>query len=286
MQPFRTAILSAAIALIAAPLWAQSFPTRGDTPVTDDAEIIDAATEARMVARLNAVAAETGARVEVVTLPSAMLYTMGEDIDVYAGLLADEFGLAATPEGEWALLLVFRDDRELRLETGPAYGDAAAARQAIVDELIVPAFAEDNYAKGIEDGVNGLLDRLVAPPPPAPAQAPAGDTGGGGGLWWLLGLVAVPVLGIVAMVRRSSAKLAATPCPACGKTGLVRERVTLQEATASAEGRGEVRTRCPSCGHTTAEPFTIAKSSPQPVAAKAAKDAGDKSQGGGTTGKW
>lgn len=286
MTIYRTTALAALLALGAAPVWAQTFPSRGDTPVTDDAQIIDDATEGRLVDRLTAVAAETGARVEVVTLPSAMLYTMGEEIDVYAGLLADAFGLAAVPEGEWALLLVFHDDRELRIETGPAYGDAAAARQAIVDELILPAFAEENYARGIEAGVNGLLDRLVAPPPAAPAAAPAGESEGGGGLWWLLGLIAVPVLGVVAMVRRNTAKLAATPCPACGKTGLVRERVTLREATPTAEGRGELRTRCPSCGHATSEPFTIPKTSPQPAAAKAGKDAGHKSQGGGTTGRW
>ena len=86
------------------------------------------------------------------------------------------------------------------------------------------------------------------------------------------------------MEPRKAARLAATPCPSCGKTELRQERVVLAEATLEAAGSGEHRTICGACGHTTAEPFVISKkSSPKD---DAPKFSGGKSDGDGASGKW
>lgn len=284
MTPIRFQALALAVICAASliePAVAQVFPSRGDTPVTDDADMIDAATEARLVARIAGVQADTGAQIEVVTLLNTALYTGGEDIDVYAGLLADALGLSAAPDGQFVLFVVFREDRELRIETGTAYGaQSSAAAQAIITELVTPQFQTENYSAGIEAGVEGIITRIMGIVPATPASAPSGE--GGGGLWWLVGLVAVPVGGVVWANGRRAAKLAATPCPACGKTGLTESRTTLAPATETVEGRGETRNTCSHCGHVTAVPYAIARL--EPTASVAAK-AGQK-KGGGASGQW
>ncbi len=272
--------------LLAQSATAQILPSRADGPVTDDAELLDDETRARIAARLTALAEETGARVEVVTLINTALYTQGEDLDVYAGRLAEAFGLSEAPEGRHVLLLIFRDDRELRIEAGPGYGEVAEAEAgAIIAELIAPPFQAENYAAGIEAGVEGIAVRILGI---SVAEAPSGSAEGGaeeggGALWWLLGLIAAPVGGIVWFNKRKAAKLAATPCPSCGKTGLTQSRNTLVAATTTMEGQGETRTTCPHCGYSTAAPYRIPrKSAPKPTAA--AKSGPRK--GGGASGGW
>lgn len=276
---------------------AQTFPSDLGAPVIDDAEMLPPEVEARLNAALTANQTATGADVRVVTLISMALYAGGEEIDTYAGLLADTLGMADVADGKSALLLIFRDDNELRIETGPAYAATINAEQ-IIDTVLVPAFREDRFADGVEAGVAAILAGtvpvVVAPEPVAAAPVATTDQpaeGGGSGLWWILGIIAVPVLGIVAMMRRSAARLAATPCPACGKTGLRQERVTLAEATEKAEGRGETRTTCPDCSHSTAVPFSIPRAERTETekaapATKAGAKATDKDQGGGASGRW
>jgi uncharacterized protein len=296
MKVFVTAL--GALLALAAPVWAQVFPSPNGTAVLDDAELIAPEAEAALVARLAQITADSGAQVQVVTLPSTSLYTAGEDLPVYAGLLFDELGLAQVPDGKAILLLVFAEDRELRIEPGAAYAgaDDTAAAAAIIATTIAPAFQAGNFGEGIAAGVEAIAAQMIADPAPEPAPEPApvadqpAAEGGGNALYWVLGVIAAAIAGIVAMVRRSAARLAATPCPACGKTGLRQESVTLREATEKAEGAGERRTICPHCGHTTAVPYTIPRKE-RTVADKAApaaaqKGGKDKAPGGGASGSW
>ena len=284
----------------ALPALAQTWPSHTDSPITDDAEMLDAGTEVRLTTRLAAIEAATGARIEVVTLISEALYTGGDDIDVYARRLLAEWGLDAAP-GNSVLLLIFRDDRALTVQTGAAYaGIDAAVIKALIDEVITPELAAGRPDAAVEAGVEAIIDRIVTPVEAAPlaepvapgalneapAETPA-ETGGGSGWLWALGLFGIPVVGIIALVRRNAAKLAATPCPACGKTGLQVERVTVQQATGKTEGKGETRTICPSCNHMTAVPYVIAKLALEPKARPAAAKApGPSGDGSGASGKW
>jgi uncharacterized protein len=281
--------LIAALLLVLTATWAQAqvFPSENGTPIIDDAELLSAEQEQRLVGDLQRIKDQTGAEVWVVTLLSTSLYTGGEEVADYARMLFAELGLTEVPGGKSALLLVFLEDRELRIEVGAAYSADTAA--GIVDDLILPQFRDEIYAGGIEAGVQGMIGQLVSAVPAAaepvaePASAPAADAGGNG-LYWILGAIAAGIAGIVALVKRNAAKMAAEPCPSCGKTGLVRETVTLAEATEKAAGRGERRVTCPHCGHRTATAFVIAqkdRAAPD-KGAKAPKEKG----GGGASGSW
>lgn len=287
MRMLRPLIAAVALFALAGPLAAQVYPSRGETPVTDDAGMIPPVAEAELAERLVALRQTDGVEIAVVTLISAALYTAGEDLDAYARLLSHEWALGDQTDGRAALLIVLRDDREVAIDLGPAYGpEQTAEAQRIIAEVIAPAFRAENYPDGISAAVTAMGAGLVAPAAASPAPAADADSGtdaaggGGGGMAWLLGLLALPVAGIIALRRRAAAKLAATPCPACGKTGLTRERITLVAATELAEGRGETRTTCPHCGHSTAAPYTISRRSKTTDKSKSSDKGGGTASGG------
>ena len=273
-----TKLLSATLVLlafIAGPLSAQTYPSQSETTITDDAEMLDPVEEAELAARLTEIAQERDVDVALVTLISTSLYTAGDDVDLYARNLIENWELGATTDGRAVIMLVFRDDQELAVEVTGLDGDPDTSVQEIIDTVIVPAFSEDDILGGMTAGFNAidaqLLDVQTAPETisdPAPATSETTSTdgegeGGGNGLYWIGGGIAAAVAGIVGLNKRAAAKLAATPCPSCGQTGLTRERVTIQDATEKYEGRGEVRTSCPSCGHVTAEEYTISRREPE-----------------------
>ena len=259
----RLVTLAALPLFLATTAMAQVFPTRADGPVTDDAQLIEDAVEARLVTRLNALR-EDGVSVDIVTLPRSTFYTEGTETRAYANLLAQNFGLPAQTGDKWALMVIFPEDRAYSVATGPAYAGQDAEISRILAEVMPPQFQNNAYGAGIEAGVEALVAGVLNPGSAValPAASVPAESGGNG-LYWLLGGLVVVVGGIVALVKRGNAKFARQPCSACGKTGLTRERVTLVEPTLKTEGQGETRITCPSCGHVERQPYTIAKTRPE-----------------------
>ena len=126
--------------------------------------------------------------------------------------------------------------------------------EAIAERLLVAGEAAPEPAAA--DTVPAT-ETAPAPEATPAARSPDAEEGGGNILLWIGGGIAALVALVVGANRRAAAKLASTPCPSCGKTGLTRERVTLRDATEYSAGHGEVRTACPHCGNVETEPFTI-----------------------------
>jgi uncharacterized protein len=80
-------------------------------------------------------------------------------IEDFAHAAFRQWGVGQKGKNNGVLLLVFVDDRKMRIEVGygleGAIPDAAAHR--ITDEIIKPWFRKDDYAHGIEAGVDALL---------------------------------------------------------------------------------------------------------------------------------
>ena len=278
MRPFLGLILASCLAT---PVFAQVYPEPLSTTVNDYADMLGDEAEARIAERLDALA-EDGPQITVVTLSSVQFYANDTEIDAYAAGLFNEWGIGDADANDGVLLLIFRDDRMLRIGTGAGYSDAeAAAARTVIDYVIVPEFSDGNFEDGIEKGVQALIN--VVDPNAIPTEPDSSGEGGGNILWYILGGVVVIVGGIVGLNRRATAKLAATPCPNCGKTGtLSKERETLEAATVDHEGRGEKRTVCSACGHVEAEQYAIARLKPETEPGFE----GGGTKGDGATGKW
>lgn len=120
--------------------------------------------------------AHTGSQIAVLLVPT----TRPEAIEQYALRVAEQWQLGRAGVDDGALLLIARDDRELRIEVG--YGlegvlpDAIAKR--IIEETILPHFGDGDFHAGILAGVRqleGLIEGEPLPPPAARRAPPAGN---------------------------------------------------------------------------------------------------------------
>ncbi len=278
--------LTVATIAIGTTVFAQVFPEPESTTVNDFAEMLSEDAEARITETLDDLEKDTGVEATIVTLSSVRFYANDLNVPEYATALFNNWGVGSEDNGDGVLLIVFRDDRQLRLELGTGYDAAAQDRaQNIVSEVIIPEFQNERFEAGIEAGATAIANQLVRNIPQAvPASSETESKSSGNALWYIIGGIGAAIAALIGWGRIKAAKLAATPCPNCGKTELSKERVVLKEATLDAQGSGETRTVCGACGHSTAEPFTIPKKTP-PKSDKPEFDGG-KSDGGGASGKW
>ncbi len=109
-----------------------------------------------------------GSQIAVLIVPT----TAPEDIAQYGLRVVEQWKLGRKKIDDGALLIVAKDDRRTRIEVG--YGlegvlnDATARR--IVDEIINPKFRSGDFAGGILDGVDRILNVVDGEPLPAPQR--------------------------------------------------------------------------------------------------------------------
>ncbi len=176
--------------------------------VTDQAELLDDAAEARINELAGQLLREQAIPIIVVTIPSmAAVGGEGMRIETFANLLFDQWGIGHERIGQgrqsasWnrgILLLVSEGDRKARIELGADWRhDQDALAQQIMDERILPPFRQGDYGAGILAGVEALdsMARGVAlPRVPRP--------------WWhyaaIAGFIGLAVFTVVSLVRRGA----------------------------------------------------------------------------------
>lgn len=156
------AAIFALIAFVILPLhisYAQAVFPELSGPVVDNAEIIDAETEALLTKKLTALEAETSNQLVIATI----LSLEGRPLEEYANLLFRHWGLGQAEENNGVLLLVAKNDRKIRIEVG--YGlegtltDAAA--KTIIEAVILPSFRKQQFSTGISNGVEKIVGVLA-----------------------------------------------------------------------------------------------------------------------------
>ena len=142
--------------------------------VVDLADILSPATEATLTERLAAHEDSTTNQIAVLTIPSLG----GAVLEEYATEVFRAWGLGTEEANNGVLLLVARDDREIRIEVG--YGlegsvtDARAGR--IIRNEMTPRFRDGDFDGGVLAAVDALTAAAEGQPEPA---APARGSGGG-----------------------------------------------------------------------------------------------------------
>jgi len=116
--------------------------------------------------KLAAFESRKGSQIAVLMIPT----TQPEDIAEYGIKVADLWQVGRNSTDDGLILIIAKDDRKLRIEVG--YGlegvipDAVAKR--IISETITPFFQKNDYAGGIDAGINqiiALIDGESLPPP-------------------------------------------------------------------------------------------------------------------------
>ncbi len=125
------------------------------SPVVDNASIISAGTESRLVQTLQNLSDKTGMQLAVLTIPSLE----DESLEVYSLRVVGKWGLGKKGEDTGVLLLVALAERAVRIEVG--YGLEGSLTDAkcgiIIRNIIVPNFRNGDYDKGISEAVNNII---------------------------------------------------------------------------------------------------------------------------------
>jgi uncharacterized protein len=127
--------------------------------VVDQAGVIPATMRTAFEAKLKDLEDKSGIQLVVATVKSLQ----GSDIETFANQLFRSWKLGEAKKNNGVLLLVAPTERKVRIEVG--YGLEGtltdALSQVIIASAIVPRFKANDYAGGIERGVDGIISVLT-----------------------------------------------------------------------------------------------------------------------------
>jgi len=167
--PFKLAWPTLLLLALLQPLFAEQvsyypYPQPDAGYVTDHAGLLSVEEELRLERWLLQVEEKSNVEIIVVTINSIGDYegTENRSIESFATALFNSYGIGNMPKNDGVLLLIARHDRKARIELGHFYGkhrDAAANR--IMQEVIIPKFKRDDYAAGISNGTEALIEEFA-----------------------------------------------------------------------------------------------------------------------------
>ena len=169
-------------------------PLRGR--VNDYAGLMPAARARALEERLARFEQETGHQVAVLTIPGLE----GEDLEGFGLKVAESWKIGKKGFDNGAIFLIAKEDRKLRIEVG--YGlegvlpDAIASR--IIREVVVPYFLANDFARGIEAGVEAIIKIASGEPLPEPARRRPGQNQ----TLFILFLLAIPIVAILSSLSQ------------------------------------------------------------------------------------
>lgn len=266
-----------ALAVTASGGFAQSFPEYNSTTVNDYAGLLDDASEARVVAQLEALKKDTDVEMTVLTLSRKDMFAPDQTVEQFAVGLFNEWGIGDASDNTGVLVLILRTDRAMQIVLGDGFGFAwnrEAARA--IDRSFLPAFGEERYQDGIEAGVTDVIDTIVTPFL-AGEEAPQGEANN-----WVWAIV-MAVFGSVTALIFKDKLVKLKKCPECGTRHLNRTRTVHNKATKTSTGNGDMITDCSNCSYRSVVPYTISRIS---TSKSRSSFGGGSSSGGGAGGKW
>ncbi len=138
-----------------APVFAYSSPGNASGFVNDFANVLDADTRTNLEQKLSQFEKDTQHEVVVVTVQS-----LGDDyIENYAVQLFKEWGIGKEKADNGVLFLIAPSEKKVRIEVGYGLEGALVDSEtnAIIQDYVLPEFKKNNYALGIEAGVDGII---------------------------------------------------------------------------------------------------------------------------------
>ena len=157
--------------LLAAASWAQGVLPLPElrARVTDQTGTLDPGQLAALESRLAAFETQRGTQIVVLLVPT----TQPEDITDYTQRLGDAWKIGRREVGDGVLFVVAKNDRRVRIATSKtlegAIPDLIARR--IIDQAVTPAFRRNDFAGGIQAGVDQIIARASGEDLPLPEQA-------------------------------------------------------------------------------------------------------------------
>ncbi|MDI6817398.1 MAG: TPM domain-containing protein, partial [Actinomycetota bacterium] len=197
MNKLRRGIIVAAILAIAALMFtmgtagaALQLPEPGGH-VNDFAGMLSSQTVDEFEAKLTQYEKETGNEIAVVTVENLQ----GTTVEDFAVRLFEKWAIGKKDKDNGALLLVAKDERQMRIEVGyglePDLTDAESHQ--IISNVITPAFKAGDFDKGVREGVDAMVSTIAGEAVPATETESRREPGGD--ISWLIYLFGFVVFG-------------------------------------------------------------------------------------------
>lgn len=283
---FKPTILLLLFLLLPTMTPAQPYPTAEDSYINDYAGIISEHDQASIREQLQSIRKDHGVEITVLTIDSRKTYDNSTSIESFATGLFNSWGIGDAQRNDGILILIARNDREMRIELGRGYSAAYNAVAAgIIDQHILPSFKYNKYSKGIRIGSAEVVRRIALPM--VEGQDAPTSSGAKSDRIITFGVISVIFAALVLSLRRIIGDLATRfrNCPNCGRKGLRRLREVLQSASHSAAGSGITRTTCTHCDYRREQHYSIPRRS-QSRSSSGGSFGGGSSSGGGASGRW
>jgi uncharacterized protein len=124
--------------------------------VTDRADLLDEGEERALEQKLRTYEDSTSTQIVVVTIPSLE----GVPPEMYALEIGRSWGVGQEGQDNGVVILIARDDREIRIETG--YGLEGAIPDVVAERIyrnvMAPRFRAGDYYGGLSEAVDYLVD--------------------------------------------------------------------------------------------------------------------------------
>lgn len=139
-------------------------------PVNDYAGLLSGPERSALEGKLRAYKQKTSQEFTLLTVPTLD----GQPIEDFGIKVSDAWKLGDKQRDDWLILIIVPKDRKVRIENG--YGlegdvpDAVAAR--VIREELAPAFRANQFAQGIDNAFNALMQAASGEAPPQAADQP------------------------------------------------------------------------------------------------------------------
>jgi uncharacterized protein len=140
--------------------------------VTDQTGSLTSAERDALEAKLRAFEAKSGSQVAVLLVPSIG----DETIEEFAGRVADAWQLGRKGVDDGALLVVAKQERKIRIQTGRGVQGTLtdALSKRIVSDIVAPRFRNGDFAGGLDDGVDAIMKAIEGEALPLPEKKSRG----------------------------------------------------------------------------------------------------------------
>jgi uncharacterized protein len=146
------------LVLFTGPACALTFPALTGR-VVDEAGILDPATKATLEQKLSDFETKTTGQLVVVTLKSLQ----GTSIEDYGYQLGRHWQIGQKDKNTGALLIVAPNERKVRIEVGYGFEGTLtdAVSRLIIENSIIPRFRVNDFAGGINRGVDDIIQAVL-----------------------------------------------------------------------------------------------------------------------------
>ena len=137
--------------------------------VTDITQTLSPEQKAALEAKLQAFEQKKGSQIAVLIVPT----TQPEVIAQYSIRVAEKWKIGREKSDDGLLVLLAKDDHKMRIEVGygleGAIPDLTAKR--VINEVMAPKFKQGDFAGGLSDGLDRLIDLVDGEALPAPGTS-------------------------------------------------------------------------------------------------------------------